>query len=38
MIDKMMYNPNDDKQNYPLYRLKLSVEKFGTNQSISSCT
>ena len=27
MLDKFMYNPNCDKQNYPFFRLKVSVEK-----------
>ena len=28
MDDKLMYIPNDDKQNYPFYRFKLLVDKF----------
>ena len=28
MADKIMYNPNDDKQIYPFCRLKLVVETF----------
>ena len=30
MGDKLMYNPYYDKQNFPLLRLKLLVEKFNT--------
>ena len=26
MADRFMYNPNDDTQNYPVYRLKLIIE------------
>ncbi len=38
MVDKLMYIPIDDTQNYALCRLKLIVEMFGhstywTNQS-----
>ena len=29
MTDNLMYIPNDDTQNYPLYRLQLVVEMFG---------
>ena len=29
MADKLMYISNNDKQNYPLCRLKLVVEKLG---------
>ena len=29
MADKLMYIPNNDKQNYPFWELKLVVEKFG---------
>ena len=38
MVDKLIYIPNDDTQNYPFCRLKLLVETFKhsslrTNQS-----
>ena len=29
MVDKLMYNPDDDTQNYPFYGLQLVVETFG---------
>ena len=29
MADKLMYIPNDNKQNYPFCRLQLVVETFG---------
>ena len=38
--DKLMYIPNDEKQNYPFFRLKLLVDKLKhcnsepTNQNI----
>ena len=28
MVDKFLYIPNDDLQNYQFYRLKLLFEKF----------
>ena len=28
MVDKLMYTPNDDIQNYPLYKSQLVVEMF----------
>ena len=28
-VDELMYLPNDDEQNYPSYKYKLFVEKFG---------
>ena len=28
MADKLMYIPNDEKQNYPFSRLKLMIEMF----------
>ena len=31
MADKLLYIPNDDKQNYPFCRLQLVVETFGHN-------
>ena len=30
---KLIYFPNDYKQNYPFFILQSLVEKFGTNQS-----
>ena len=30
MVDKLMYIPNDNKQNYPFYRLQLVVETVKT--------
>ena len=30
MVDKFMYIPNDDTQNYPICRLKLVVETLDT--------
>ena len=30
MVDKLMYIPNDDKQNYPFFRLQLVVNKIWT--------
>ena len=32
--DKLKYNPNDDKQDCPLCRLKLLVTKFKTHDLI----
>ena len=29
MADKLMYIPNDDKQNFPFFTLQLVVEKSG---------
>ena len=29
MADKLMYIPNNDKQNYPFCRLQILVEMFG---------
>ena len=29
MADILMYNPKDDTQNYPFYRLQLVVETLG---------
>ncbi len=30
MADKLMYNPNDDTQNYPICRLQLVVKRLDT--------
>ena len=31
MAEKLMYIPNDNTQNYPLSKLQLAIETFGTN-------
>ena len=33
MVNKLMYIPNEDTQNYPLCRLQLGVETLDTNKS-----
>ena len=30
MADKLLYNPNDDTQNYPFCRLKLWLKRLNT--------
>ena len=29
MVNKLIYIPNDNKESYPVYRLRLMDEKFG---------